>query len=216
MSYSRENFIKALFASGNQRDYVSNKKLAERLQISPAAVSDMINKLVTSEQVEHIPYKGCRLTEKGRRDALTILRYHRLWEVFLVNYLGYSPLGAHHEAEQLEHATSLELAEKLNTFLNYPRSCPEGSHIPSDEEIDSSQRLCPLIEMKPGQRGRIHHIINRMDLMAYLEQIGITLNMSIEFVDTLSYGCGVQLLTENGKVQISDKAAVLILVHLDI
>ncbi len=214
MTYSRENFIKALFASGNQREYVSNKKLAERLSISPAAVTEMINKLVASEHVEHIPYKGCRLTEQGRRDALTILRYHRLWEVFLVNYLGFSPLGAHHEAEQLEHATSLELAEKLDAFLKYPKHCPEGSHIPSDEDICSSQRLCPLVEMQAGQHGTIQHIISRSDLMEYLQQIGIVLYMSIEFVEVLAYGGGVLLLTQNGKVQISEKAAALILVHV--
>lgn len=215
MTYSRENFIKALFACGKKQEYVSNKSLADKLRVSPAAVSDMIGKLVAKELVEHIPYKGCRLTEKGQVTALKILRFHRLWEVFLVKHLEFSPFEAHREAEQLEHATTLELAKKLDTFLNHPQYCPEGFHIPSGEEILAHHHLSPLIEMRAGQKGVIHRIMNKNELMNYLHQIGLEPNMRIEFLEVLAYGGGVNLLTDKGKIQVSDRAAALIFVSVD-
>lgn len=215
MTYSRENFIKALFACGKKQEYVSNKSLADKLSISPAAVSDMIGKLVAKKLVVHIPYKGCRLTETGQSMALKILRFHRLWEVFLVEYLEFSPFEAHREAEQLEHATTLELAKKLDIFLKHPQYCPEGFHIPAGEDVLLHHHMSPLIEMRPGQKGVIHHIINKNKLMDYLHQIGIKQNMSIEFLEVLAYGGGVNLLIDKVKIQVSDRAAALIFVSVE-
>ena len=65
---------------------------------------------------------------------MQLVRIHRLWEVFLVNHLGYSWEDVHEEAEKLEHAASPLLMEKLDRFLGYPEMCPHGRTIPGRKD----------------------------------------------------------------------------------
>lgn len=90
----------------------------------------MINKLVKEGLVEHSPYQGVQLTPAGLEKASTLVRKHRLWEVFLVDHLGYSWNEVHDEAEVLEHVTSSQLEQKLDNYLNHPTFCPHGGMIP--------------------------------------------------------------------------------------
>mgnify|MGYP000874763307 FL=1 len=132
MSRRVEDYLKGIYSLKEKNNY-SNKNLAIYLNISPASVSEMIKKL-SNENYLKVNGKDLELTEKGSELAKDIIRKHRVWEVFLVDKLGYDKSEIHDEAEILEHVTSEKLLKKLEKFLFYPKKCPHGKPIFSDKK----------------------------------------------------------------------------------
>ena len=104
--------------------------LAEELKVSNAAITDMARKLAVQGFVNHIPYKGMTLTQKGKTEALKVVRRHRLWELFLIRTLGMNWADVHEEAEKLEHHSSEKLIDRIEEFMDFPRFDPHGAPIP--------------------------------------------------------------------------------------
>lgn len=130
MTPNKEDYLKAIYKLGGSHQLISNKSINRMLNISAASTTEMINKLVTEGYVEYVRYKGARLTLKGVSFAERLVRTHKIWEVFLVQSLGFSPDEVHAQAEILEHASSTELIERLSVFLDDPTHCPHGEIIP--------------------------------------------------------------------------------------
>lgn len=130
MTPNKEDYIKMIYKLGGVDQIISNKKIATSLQVSGASTTEMMNKLVKSGLIEYIPYQGARLTEEGIQIAKDLIRNHRIWEVFLVETLGFQPTEVHEQAEILEHVSSPELIDRLRVFLDDPTHCPHGSIIP--------------------------------------------------------------------------------------
>lgn len=133
MNISKEDYLKTIYELGGEEQQVNNKDIAKVLKISPPSVSEMIKKLLQDGSVEYTVYKGIKLTKQGAEEAKKIRRRHLLWEVFLVDKLGYPLEEVHDEAEKLEHITTNKLEERLDQFLNYPKACPHGSKIIREE-----------------------------------------------------------------------------------
>jgi DtxR family Mn-dependent transcriptional regulator len=129
--------------------------LADTLNISPVSVNEMCRKLQDQGLVIYRPYKGALLTPEGQQRACYILRRHRLWEVFLVEKLGYAYEEAHEIACQLEHTTPNHLADRLDEFLDFPTVNPIGDSIPRGSEQAQKRPLVPLASLAPGQRGHV-------------------------------------------------------------
>jgi len=127
--------------------------LAESLQISPVSVNEMCWKLDEMDLIRYQPYKGASLSDEGNLQAEKILRRHRLWEVFLVEKLNFSYVTAHQIADDLEHATSKELADQLDEFLGYPKFNPEGKEIPRGDKTGRNIQTKKLSEMGVGSEG---------------------------------------------------------------
>ncbi len=136
---SKEDYLKAIWTLSERemsgRQEAMTNDLAERLQVSPPAVSRMLKQMERQSLVVHTPYYGVRLTTKGRAVALKIVRRHRLIELFLTEILSYAPEAIHAEAERLEHHISDEFETKIDALLGFPKRCPHGSPIPSREGI---------------------------------------------------------------------------------
>ena len=130
MSVSTENFLKAIFHFQNEGLEANSSRMAKKLGISNAAVTDMAKKLSRQKLIIYQKYKGLKLTEKGRTLAVSIIRRHRLWELFLHDVLGLSWAEVHDEAEMLEHQTSNFLIEKIDKYLGHPEFDPHGAPIP--------------------------------------------------------------------------------------
>jgi DtxR family transcriptional regulator, Mn-dependent transcriptional regulator len=130
-----EDYAKAIYTleehASDHGGSVSTNDLAALLDVKPGSVSGMLRKLSSLGLVEHQPYRGVRLTEKGRRVALEVIRHHRLLELFLVENLGMTEDEVHAEAEVLEHALSEELEELIARKLGDPTVDPHGDPIPS-------------------------------------------------------------------------------------
>lgn len=119
MSQSREDYIKFMFELGGD-EAITNKMVAEGLDVSPASVSEMMQKLAKEGLVTTERYRGSFLTESGIQMAQEMVRKHEIWEYFLEKKLGYAKEEVHNFAEVLEHATPNELADRLAQFIQYP------------------------------------------------------------------------------------------------
>src|ERR671920_2505879 len=133
-SSSVGDYLKAIWELAvDAGDVASTKGVAERLSISAASVSNMFARLQEMGLVEHERYRGATLTERGRREALRLVRRHRLIETFLLEHLGYPWQEVHDEAERLEHAVSDGFTGRLAELLGHPDHDPHGDPIPSAE-----------------------------------------------------------------------------------
>ena len=138
-SSSAENHIKAIFHLQKQDQSVTTNELAATLQTRPASVTDMLKKLKRQKLLNYEKYKGFRLSAEGKRVALQIIRKHRLWEYFLVEKLKFGWDEVHEIAEELEHISSRKLIDRLDEYLEFPKTDPHGDPIP-----DSSGHYTPM------------------------------------------------------------------------
>ena len=156
-SSSVGDYIKAIWDLGGVGS-ASTKDVAARLLVSPASVSNMFVRLQEMDLVEYERYQGASLTERGRVEALRLVRRHRLIETFLLEHLGYDWQEVHDEAERLEHAVSDGFTERLAALLGHPDHDPHGDPIPSAEgnlEVDDSFALSQAVA---GQQLRISKV----------------------------------------------------------
>ena len=119
MSQSREDYVKFIYEHGEGLA-VSNKTIAQGLNVAPPSVSEMIHKLAKEGLVDYRPYHGGSLTPTGVQMAEDLIRKHEIWEYFLEHKLNYTKDEVHELAEILEHSTPLDLADRLATFIEYP------------------------------------------------------------------------------------------------
>jgi DtxR family Mn-dependent transcriptional regulator len=150
-SVSVQEYLQAIYRLQVGQSPVSTTELAATLDVAPASVTGMLRKLHRQGLVEHVPYQGVTLEPAGRREALRLLRIHRLWELFLTKVLGIAWDEVHQEANRLEHATSDRLADRLAEFLDQPQTDPHGQRIPSREGTLTFRECMPLSEASPGQ-----------------------------------------------------------------
>lgn len=131
VTLSEENYLKAIYhLSKHGNVSVSTNAIAKKMNTKPSSVTDMIQKLADKSLVDYKKYQGADLTEKGRLAATSVIRKHRLWEVFLVNELNFSWDEVHEVAEQLEHIKSEKLINQLDKYLEFPTKDPHGDPIP--------------------------------------------------------------------------------------
>jgi DtxR family Mn-dependent transcriptional regulator len=155
-SSSVGDYLKAVFELAvDSGGAASTKGVAERLAVSAASVSNMFARLQEMGLVEYERYRGATLTARGRREALRLVRRHRLIEIFLLEHLGYDWQEVHEEAERLEHAVSDSFTERLAELLGYPNHDPHGDPIPSAEGILEVDDSFPLSQAIAGRRLRI-------------------------------------------------------------
>ena len=183
-----ENYAKAIYAL-EQRGDVTNNALAERLGVTPASASSMVKKLDELGLVTHVPYKGVKLTESGRRVALEVLRHHRLLELYLAESLGVPWDRVHDEAEILEHVLSEELEELIAAKLGNPTHDPHGDPIPDADLVMDEGDTQRLAELEPGARGRFVRISDSdPEMLRYLDERGVRLGDALEVVDRQPFG----------------------------
>src|SRR5215210_5904285 len=156
-SSSVGDYVKAIWDLGGVGS-ASTKDVSARLLVSPASVSNMFARLREMGLVEHERYRGATLTERGRREALRLVRRHRLIETFLLEHLGYHWQEVHEEAERLEHAVSDEFTERLAEFLGHPDHDPHGDPIPAADGTLKPDDSLPLAAAAAGQRVSISRV----------------------------------------------------------
>ncbi|HUK76816.1 MAG TPA: metal-dependent transcriptional regulator [Thermoleophilia bacterium] len=185
-----ENYLKAIYLLEVKTGKPAPiSKVAERLAVAPASVTEMVQRLARDGLVKHARYRGVGLTEQGRRSALAVVRRHRLLETFLVSELGMDWAQVHEEAEALEHSISDRLVTAIAAKLGEPSRDPHGDPIPSAElEIDEAETV-PVDQLPVGARGHLVRILDADgDLLAYLDRLGIRLGDEVEVLALEPYG----------------------------
>jgi DtxR family Mn-dependent transcriptional regulator len=181
-----EDYAKAIYQLGERTPggAVSTTDLAGRLEVTPASASGMVRKLDELGLVAHVPYKGVRLTAKGARVALEVLRHHRLLELYLATSLGVPWDRVHDEAEVLEHVLSEELEELIAAKLGNPTRDPHGDPIPSADLTIEEPHTESLAAQDAGATGTFVRVSDSDPAMLrYLADRGIAPGDAFEVVD---------------------------------
>lgn len=214
MTPNKEDYLKMIYALGGTTKKVTNKQLVSGLEVSAASVSEMVAKLLKEGFVEHIPYQGIHLTEEGLQKASALVRKHRLWEVFLVNNLGYAWNEVHQEAEVLEHVTSVELTRSLDKYLNFPKICPHGGMIPAENGTIHEKTLPTLVDKQVYEVVKIKRVADEKELLDYLASLEINIGDVYKIIDIGAYEGPITLESADKKLVISYKAATSIFIEM--
>ncbi len=209
LSYAEENYLKAILKlSGSPDGTVSTNAIAAQLETSAASVTDMLKKLSDKELITYQRYKGASLTDDGQRIATTLVRKHRLWEVFLVKSLGMTWDEVHEIAEELEHIQSDRLIDRLDHFLGHPKFDPHGDPIPNAQGKYTLRAQVPLSELKPGQEGVVIGVReDETSFLKHLNEKGLTLGKAIKVITNDDYDNTLSLQVEGHELNLSGKVA---------
>ncbi len=188
LSFTEENYLKALYHLSDDMESVNTNAIAEHMRTSPASVNDMIKKLANKNLIDYRKYKGATLLPVGKQSALQVIRKHRLWEVFLVEKLGFKWDEVHEIAEQLEHIKSPLLVERLDQFLGTPAIDPHGDPIPDKEGNIKEVIKASLADLTVGTIGILVNVsVDDPALLKHLDKLGISLRVRIKIKDRVDF-----------------------------
>ncbi len=186
LSFTEENYLKTLVQLTIfevESKEVGVNKLASKLNVKPATVSDMVKRLKEKSFVNYKKYGKISLTDKGSMAGMMVIRRHRLWETFLHDKLDFSWDEVHELAEDLEHVHSEKLIDRLDRLLDYPSFDPHGDAIPNSKgEIFIPFRKT-LSEVKVKSSCKVVAVKdNSSEFLQYLDKIGLKINDLINVV----------------------------------
>ncbi len=177
-SLTVENYAKVIYmlTSREQGASAATGQIATALGVAPGTVTSMLKALGEANLATYAPYEGARLTPAGRHLALRVLRRHRLIELFLVKTLGLTWDEVHEEAENMEHAVSDLLVDRIDEFLGHPQTDPHGDPIPSADGTMQQPAAHSLAECQVGQQFCLTRVIDQSpDFLRYLSAAGLPL-----------------------------------------
>jgi len=206
-SQSTQDYLKAIFSLSKPGQLVTTNSIADHLGIKSSSVTEMIGKLEKALLVSRVKYKGVRLTENGRQQAVWLIRKHRLWETFLVAKLGFGWDQVHEIAEQLEHVESPALIAKLDEFLSHPKFDPHGDPIPDSEGNIPEIMSVVMSEAKQGVYLISRILDDSQDLLGYLTKMEISINTLIQLISTETYDGSVNISIDGKEINLSRKVA---------
>lgn len=212
MKSSHENFIKAVYHLSPSDTYlVSTSAIAESLSVSKSSSTEVVQELAAAGYIDYHKYQGVRLTKKGKRKALQIIRSHRLWEVFLVDKLGFNWDEVHDLAEELEHIRNGEFIDRLDAFLDHPKRDPHGDPIPTKDGKFSKRPLKQLSELKTGDIGILTRVVDDSEaFLNYLDKLNLRIGDQIEVCEIEAFDQSIYINSNGEEKQITAKAAVLL------
>lgn len=196
---TEENYLKTIYHLGQSgQKTVLTSEIATAMQTTSASVTDMLKKLSEKNLIEYERYKGARMTRKGEKVALAVVRKHRLWEVFLTDVLKFEWDEVHEMAEQLEHVSSEELIKRLDQFLGNPRVDPHGDPIPDTQGKMQSLQQVRLSQAKAGSKVIVSGVNDHQPaFLQFLRKKGLMPGTVITLIETDPFEKSLLLHLEN-------------------
>jgi DtxR family Mn-dependent transcriptional regulator len=209
LSVSVEDYLKVIYTLSGSEEAASTSAIAEALGVQPASVTGMVKRLAESGYLTHVPYRGVTLTPDGNREALRIIRRHRIIETYLCTRLGYAWEDVHDEAERMEHAASEKLIERMAEALEEPTHDPHGAPIPTaDGEIDA--RAYPTLADSHGDRLRVRSVSDDdPHRLRYLEEQSLRPGVLLRVVDRAPFNGPITVRLTGNQGQPVGKPVVL-------
>ncbi|MBL7783513.1 MAG: metal-dependent transcriptional regulator [Saprospiraceae bacterium] len=207
---AEENYLKAIFKIAEKEDKaVLTNSIAAAMNTAAASVTDMLKRLAEKHLIKYEKYRGVELTEEGNRLATILIRKHRLWEVFLVEKLGFAWDEVHDLAEQLEHVQGEALIDRLDNFLGHPRFDPHGDPIPDAQGRWTFRQQVRVSLLQPGEKGILTGVDDHATpFLQYLDQIGVALGIELLLLHRTEYDQSVQVrISGKTEVTLSEKVA---------
>ncbi|HZJ35677.1 MAG TPA: metal-dependent transcriptional regulator [Gillisia sp.] len=205
-TFSEENYLKAIFHL--ERKFpagVSTNALAEEMETKASSVTDMIKKLAEKDLVHYKKYQGFKLSKLGMETAVSVIRKHRLWEVFLVEKLNFSWDEVHEVAEQLEHIKSEQLIRELDRFLGFPKRDPHGDPIPDAEGNFTVLNKVLLSDLKKGESGIFVGVKDSSaTFLQFLDKRNIALGNEIKIIEKEPFDQSVLIKIDEQELRVSN------------
>ena len=217
VTLSEENYLKAIYHLGKLGSIaVSTNAIAEKIDTKASSVTDMLKKLADKNLVNYKKYQGVNLTEEGRLTAASVIRKHRLWEVFLVDKLNFSWDEVHDVAEQLEHIKSEKLINELDSFLAFPTEDPHGDPIPDREgNLNKSQKIF-LSQVNQSVNCSCVGVKDSSDnFLKYLDKNSIAIGTDIKIMNKESFDESMTIKINDSDLTISKETANNIYVKIN-
>ena len=206
LSTSIGDYLKAIWMIAGT-GAASTKNLSEQLSVVPASVTNMLGRLQEMGLVEYERYRGASLTERGREEAMRLVRRHRLIETFLLEHLGYSWQEVHEEAERLEHAVSDGFTERLAEFLGHPDHDPHGDPIPAADGTLEPDDSFPLSDAVAGRRVRIYKVSDEsIPTLDYLGDHGLVPGRLLSIKEVRALDGVITVEDEDGRSHVLGEA----------
>lgn len=202
-----EDYLKAIYEVTFKEGRASTTHLASYLEVTPASVTGMIQKLSQTEPplVEYQKHHGVTLTDAGEKIALETIRHHRLLELFLHRILGYPWDEVHDEADRLEHVISEQFEDRIAATLGNPLHDPHGDPIPRKDLSIPQVAATTMSALRVGQRAVIKRVRDTdPDLLRYLSERGVVPDARVEITDYSEFDNNIHLRVEG-----HDKTVVL-------
>lgn len=212
---SEENYLKAIYRLAQEKGQkITPKAISDILGNNPASVVDMIRKLVEKQLIDYDKKKGVRLTAQGQKNAILIVRKHRLWEVFLLEKLGYQWDEIHNIAEELEHIKDDTLADRLDKFLEFPEYDPHGDPIPKANGKVPKSYSVTLANLKEGTTYRVAAVRDTSStFLQYLLKLEIGIGTDIRLIEKIPFDNSLVIsISGKDKTTVSQKFGESILV----
>jgi len=211
LSQAEENYLKALFHLTSEIDEKSEagtNELAATLNVKPATANDMLKKLKQKKLIIYEKYGKISLTVLGKKQAIEVVRKHRLWETFLYDKLEFSWDEVHEAAEQLEHIHSPKLIERLEKFLGYPEFDPHGDSIPNAKGELKLQTRKTLSQVAVGKTCKLVAVKdNSASFLQYAVQVGLGLSSKIKVVSRQKFDGTVEIEVNGKRSMVSERFA---------
>ena len=211
LSQTEENYLKALFhltAERAEKTEAGTNELAAALNVKPATANDMLKKLKEKRLIHYEKYGKISLTLSGRKQAVEVIRKHRLWETFLYEKLEFSWDEVHEVAEQLEHIQSPKLIEQLERFLGFPESDPHGDVIPNARGEIKWQPRKLLTAVAVGKTCKLVAVKdNSAAFLQYAVKVGLGLSSKIKVTSRQDFDGTMEIEGNGRKSVVSQKFA---------
>jgi DtxR family Mn-dependent transcriptional regulator len=179
-----EEYLEAIYKLEEKSGAARTSDIVKNINVVPGTVTNTVERLEKEGYVTHVPYKGVKLTEKGRKVALQVVRRHRLSERLLTDILHVGWDKSHDAACKLEHGMTEEVMKPLEKALKHPKTCPHGNPIPTKCGGIMEEKSRPLVDLNKRERGTIVKITDeKSDLLQYLNSLGLVPGASVEVVE---------------------------------
>lgn len=181
ISYTEENYLKALFNLANTKGEVTVLDVSKSLHLKMPTVNSMMKKLAEKKLVIYESYKPLKLTDKGKKEAGIIIRKHRLTEMYLVEKMGFGWDEVHTIAEQIEHIQAPSFFEKMDAILGFPTTDPHGSPIPDKNGKIHWVHYIKLSDCIAGDTVKISAVTNSSDeFLRFLNSKNLQLDLKLK------------------------------------
>ena len=203
-----EDYLKAIYLLAQGEQAVGTSAIADRLGVAPGSVTGMLKRLGKQGLVDHERYQGASLTDEGRREALRMIRRHRVLELFLVEVLGYTWDQVHEEAERLEHAASDDLVNRMATVLGDPEVDPHGHPIPSRGGRLPTHDLTRLSDLEQGRSAVLRRVSDEdPEALRYLARLNLIPGVELEILERTPFGGPMRVRVGHGEEMIGTELA---------
>jgi len=206
-----EDYLETIYKIQEKSGVARTSDIVEALKVAPGTVTNTVERLEKEGYITHEPYRGVKLTERGLKIALQVVRKHRLSERLLTDILHVEWDKAHDAACKLEHGITDEIIKPLEKALRHPKTCPHGNPIPTKCGGVIEDKSYPLSTLNEQEQGTIVKITEeKSDMLHYLNTLGLVPGASIQVVEKAPFDGPVTLKVDGNSHALSRTMASII------